>query len=89
MDADGFLARVIQHEVDHLDGVLFPERMTDLRTLTALREFQRFHVDRPRRVSRRAVTHRYIRLHYLKLTPSAKAIEVHSLHRFEGDFCLS
>lgn len=25
--ADGFLARIIQHEVDHLDGILFPQRM--------------------------------------------------------------
>ncbi len=49
LDADGFFARVIQHEVDHLDGVLFPERMTDLRTLTALREFQRFWAGPPAR----------------------------------------
>ncbi len=42
VDADGFHARILQHEVDHLDGVLFPERMADLRTLTALREYQRF-----------------------------------------------
>lgn len=27
VDADDLLARVIQHEIDHLDGVLFPERM--------------------------------------------------------------
>lgn len=26
---DGMLARVIQHETDHLDGVLFPDRMSD------------------------------------------------------------
>ena len=26
---DGFLARVIQHENDHLDGVMFFDRMTD------------------------------------------------------------
>lgn len=26
----GFHARVVQHEVDHLDGVLYPLRMTDL-----------------------------------------------------------
>jgi peptide deformylase len=26
---DGFLARVLQHENDHLDGVLFIDRMTD------------------------------------------------------------
>jgi len=29
----GFHARVVQHEVDHLDGILFPHRMHDLRTL--------------------------------------------------------
>jgi peptide deformylase len=32
-EASGFHARVIQHEVDHLDGILYPERMTDLRRL--------------------------------------------------------
>ena len=26
---DGFLARILQHELDHLDGVLFPDRMGD------------------------------------------------------------
>jgi peptide deformylase len=31
--ASGFHARVVQHEVDHLDGVLYPERMRDLATL--------------------------------------------------------
>ena len=28
--AEGFHARVVQHEVDHLDGILYPERMTDM-----------------------------------------------------------
>ena len=27
---DGFHARVVQHEVDHLDGVLYPMRIQDL-----------------------------------------------------------
>jgi peptide deformylase len=27
-DADGLLARVIQHEIDHLDGILFTSKMT-------------------------------------------------------------
>jgi peptide deformylase len=27
----GFHARVVQHEVDHLDGVLYPTRIKDLR----------------------------------------------------------
>jgi len=31
--AEGFHARVVQHECDHLDGKLYPQRMTDMRTL--------------------------------------------------------
>lgn len=31
--ARGFHARVVQHEVDHLNGVLYPQRMRDLRQL--------------------------------------------------------
>ena len=27
----GFHARVVQHEVDHLDGILYPQRIRDLR----------------------------------------------------------
>jgi peptide deformylase len=30
-EARGFHARVVQHEVDHLDGILFPMRVTDFR----------------------------------------------------------
>ena len=29
MTLDGFEARVFQHEYDHLDGVLFQDRMSD------------------------------------------------------------
>ena len=32
-EAHGFHARVLQHEVDHLDGVLFLDRMADLTSL--------------------------------------------------------
>ncbi|HTQ14505.1 MAG TPA: peptide deformylase [Rhizomicrobium sp.] len=31
--ARGFHARVVQHEVDHLDGILYPQRMDDLSQL--------------------------------------------------------
>ncbi|HUO90682.1 MAG TPA: peptide deformylase [Rhizomicrobium sp.] len=31
--AKGFHARVVQHEYDHLDGMLYPSRMTDLTKL--------------------------------------------------------
>jgi peptide deformylase len=37
----GFEARIIQHEIDHLNGTLFPERVKNLKTLgmtTALRK---------------------------------------------------
>lgn len=32
-EASGFHARVVQHECDHLDGILYPQRMSDLSTL--------------------------------------------------------
>lgn len=32
-EAAGMHARVVQHECDHLDGILYPQRMTDLKTL--------------------------------------------------------
>ena len=32
-EAHGFHARVVQHECDHLDGVLYPQRMDDMTTL--------------------------------------------------------
>jgi peptide deformylase len=31
--AEGFHARVVQHECDHLDGILYPMRMTDVSRL--------------------------------------------------------
>jgi peptide deformylase len=31
--AKGFHARVVQHECDHLDGILYPRRMSDLKQL--------------------------------------------------------
>jgi len=42
---DGFHARVVQHECDHLDGILYPQRMTDLRLLMFNEEGLRYPVD--------------------------------------------
>jgi peptide deformylase len=42
IEAADFFARVIQHELDHLDGIMFLDRMKDFSTLTCLREFQKF-----------------------------------------------
>lgn len=33
IEASGLLARVLQHEIDHLDGILFTERVRDPKTL--------------------------------------------------------
>ena len=41
----GLTAGTFQHEVDHLDGVLFLDRVTDPRTLTTWEQFERFHRD--------------------------------------------
>jgi peptide deformylase len=38
-----FAARVAQHETDHLDGILFFDRMTSMQSLTFLEEYSRFH----------------------------------------------
>ena len=40
--ARGFTARVIQHETDHLDGVLFLDRMKSLTSLAFMEEYRRF-----------------------------------------------
>jgi len=44
-EAEGFHARVVQHECDHLDGVLYPQRMTDLRLLVFTEEAARYPID--------------------------------------------
>lgn len=42
LTATGFPARVIQHETDHLNGVLFVDRMTSFESLTFLEEYGRY-----------------------------------------------
>jgi peptide deformylase len=41
----GLTAGTFQHELDHLDGTLFVDRVTDPRTLTTWEQFERFHKD--------------------------------------------
>jgi peptide deformylase len=42
VSASDFSARVIQHETDHLDGVLFFDRMKSLASMTFLDEYSRY-----------------------------------------------
>lgn len=44
-DAEGFHARVLQHECDHLDGVLYPMRMRDMKTFGFAEEIRRATVE--------------------------------------------
>ncbi len=42
IEADGLYAVCIQHEMDHLIGKVFLDRMTDMSTLTQLTEFDKY-----------------------------------------------
>ena len=39
--AKDFFARVIQHETDHLNGIVYVDRMRDLRTLSHIAEWNK------------------------------------------------
>lgn len=45
--ADGMLARVIQHEYDHLDGVTFIERISDIRKAMSFEEYRKRIMTKP------------------------------------------
>jgi peptide deformylase len=45
LSAQAFFAGVIQHELDHLAGKVYLDRMQDLSTLTYLKEFRHFWVE--------------------------------------------
>ncbi len=42
LKAEDFFARVIQHESDHLNGIVYLDRMRDLSTLTHLAEWNKY-----------------------------------------------
>ena len=46
LELKDFPARVVQHETDHLDGVLFFDRMKSFESLTYLEEYSRYHTKR-------------------------------------------
>lgn len=48
LEAEGFLARAICHEIDHLDGILFIDRLTGLRKERVKRQLKRMLRERER-----------------------------------------
>ncbi len=51
LDAEGLLARCLQHELDHLDGVLFVDHLSLLRRRMLLRRLQKLQREKQRRAS--------------------------------------
>ena len=45
VEATGLLSRVLQHEVDHLDGVLFFDRISPLKRRMLLRKYRRLRAE--------------------------------------------
>ncbi|MDD9944918.1 MAG: peptide deformylase [Myxococcales bacterium] len=43
LSAEGFLATVLQHEFDHLDGILYVDRLADPTRFAFNEEYARFH----------------------------------------------
>ncbi len=41
---EGYVARVVQHEVDHLDGILYTDRMDSLGTFMTRKNYVEFHM---------------------------------------------
>lgn len=48
IDATGLLARVLQHEVDHLDGILFIDRVSPLKRKMMLKKWEKTRPERAR-----------------------------------------
>ena len=47
MECDGFLATVLQHELDHLDGKLYIDHISDMTRLVFEEELERYGQDEP------------------------------------------
>ena len=41
LEADGLLSRILQHEIDHLNGVLFLDRLSPLKRSMAMKKWQK------------------------------------------------
>lgn len=53
MDADGLLAVCIQHEIDHLDGKLFVDYLSELKRTRIRKRLEKERKDRPTAAARR------------------------------------
>lgn len=49
IEAQGFMARVLQHEIDHLDGILFIDRLSPLKRQLLLKRYRRLQEEEAER----------------------------------------
>ena len=47
IEGDGLLARVLQHEIDHLDGILFTDRVGPIKRRFLLRQWEKSRKGKP------------------------------------------
>jgi peptide deformylase len=45
VEADELFARVLQHEIDHLDGILFPDRVSALKRRMLLKKWKKLQAE--------------------------------------------
>ena len=41
LEADGLFARVLQHEIDHIDGILFVDRVSALKRRILMKKWKK------------------------------------------------
>jgi peptide deformylase len=46
IEAEGLLSRVLQHEIDHLDGVLFVDRLTPLKRRIFMKKWKKLQAEK-------------------------------------------
>lgn len=51
LDADGLLGRCLQHEIDHLDGLLFVDHLSMLKRRTLMRKHAKLQREKERKAS--------------------------------------
>lgn len=46
LEVNGFFAVVLQHEIDHLNGMVYLDRMKDMKTLSHMKEFAKYWAEK-------------------------------------------
>jgi peptide deformylase len=61
LTSDGFLARVIQHEYDHLDGILFIDKDVDIKRAISIDHYRKLSSEKTEYVQARTINVKEVR----------------------------